>query len=198
MIERTYNGKFELHCVTEDPKDIRSEVNIIPLPDMGLEKWWNKMWLFSDEFPIKSGIFLDLDIILQGEINFLYQPTTYMKFLYTDWIDLDQLKAWTIGDVYKYCSINSSVLCWDESTEKNHIWEHFVGHRDKILKLFKGIDNYIENVHDGTYSLYDEGFAYSYWNCDREYREDKPVILFDYDTRKQDELKHHWIKRLWK
>ena len=198
MIERNHHGKFKLYCVTEDKTAIRDEVEIIDLPDFGLEKWWNKLWLFSDEFPVKRGVFLDLDLILQHDINFLYQPAERMKFLYTDWIDLEQLHIWTMGDNYKFCSINSSVLCWDENTKKNHIWEYFLKNRDKILFLFKGIDNYIENMFKDEYLFYDEGVAYSYWNCDRKYREEVPVILFDYDERKQDVLKHHWVKRLWK
>ena len=196
MLKRHVKQEFKLYCVTEDDTDIDKEIEIISLDtSLGLEKWWNKMVLFSDDFPVKSGMFLDLDLIVQKDISRMYEPTNLMKFLYTDWIDLKQLKAWTIGDNYKYCDINSSVLCWDESTRKNHIWKHFLENKEKILFMYKGIDNYINNVH--KYDVWKKDWAYSYWNCNEEYRDEVPIILFDYNTEKQDTIDEEWVRRLW-
>jgi len=193
MLKR-YHTDFILHCVTEDPTGIDKNVRIIDLPDLGLEKWWNKMVLFDGEFEVKEGIFLDLDMIVQSDLSVFNDPSEHMKFLFTDWIDLKGLRKITFGDEYKYCSINSSVLSWNQSTVKNHIWEDFNRYREKILFLYKGIDNYIENRHE--YQLFETGNAYSYWNCNEEYRE-TPVILFDYSQTKQDEIDKDWIHDLW-
>jgi hypothetical protein len=193
MLKR-YHKDFILHCVTEDSTGINKNVRIIDLPDLGVEKWWNKMVLFKGDFEVTNGIFLDLDLIAQNNLELFYEPSKNMKFLFTDWIDLESLNKVTFGDGYKYCSINSSVLCWDENTEKDHIWEDFISNKNKITFLYKGIDNFIENRH--KYDLYPTGNAYSYWNCNEEYRE-TAVILFDYKQTKQDEIDKKWIHELW-
>lgn len=194
MLKR-YHTDFTLHCITEDPLGVDKNVRIIDLPDLGVHKWWNKMILFNGEFEVKNGIFLDLDLIVQENISLFYKPSEHMKFLFTDWIDLNNLRKITFGDEYKYCSINSSVLCWNENTEKNHIWEDFQINKEKILFLYKGIDNYIESRH--KYQLFETGNAYSYWNCNEEYRK-TPVILFDYEQTKQDKIAKTWILDLWR
>lgn len=48
----------------------------IELPGHGIEGWWNKVWLFSDEFTEHVGkgsriAWLDLDTVLIGSIDFL-------------------------------------------------------------------------------------------------------------------------------
>lgn len=196
MLKRNIKKPFKLYCVTEDPKNINNDVEIIPLDmSLGLEVWWNKMVLFSKDFPVKHGMFLDLDLIIQKDITKMYSPTDKMQFLYTDWIDLKQLKAWTIGDNYKYCDINSSVLVWGEETKKDHIWKHFIENKEKIVFMYKGIDNYINHVH--KYDIFESDWAYSYWNCNEEYRDDVPIILFDYNQNKQDTIDAEWVRRLW-
>lgn len=159
------------------------------------------MLLFDDNFPIKDGIFLDLDMIIQKDITFLYQTRrSLMKVLHTNWIDLEEQKKWTIGDNYKYCSINSSVMCWNKFTNKHFIWEDFINNREKIMFLYKGIDNWLESrqkIHIDTYDK-EQTHTYSYWTCGEEYRENSSIILFDYNTKKQDEINEDWVKELWR
>ena len=72
MISRNVSVPYQLHCMTEDPTGIKPNIEIIPLPDLPLNKWWWKMLLFDENFPINDGIFLDLDIIIKSDITFLY------------------------------------------------------------------------------------------------------------------------------
>lgn len=201
MISRNISVPYQLHCMTEDKTGILPHIKIIDLPDLPLYKWWWKMLLFDDNFPIKDGIFLDLDMIIQKDITFLYQTRrSLMKVLHTNWIDLEEQKKWTIGDNYKYCSINSSVMCWNKFTNKHFIWEDFINNREKIMFLYKGIDNWLESrqkIHIDTYDK-EQTHTYSYWTCGEEYRENSSIILFDYNTKKQDEIKEDWVKELWR
>lgn len=200
MISRNVSAPYKLHCMTEDPSGISPNIDIIPLPKLPLDKWWWKMLMFDEKFPIESGIFLDLDIIIQHDITFLYQPRYFMNILHTNWIDLDKQKKWTIGDNYKFCSVNSSIMCWNKYTKKHFIWEDFINNREKIMFLYKGIDNWLESRHKkdiNTYAL-DQTHTYSYWTCNQEYRENSSIILFDYNTIKQDKIDEPWIKKLWR
>ncbi len=201
MLSRNVSVPYQLHCMTEDKTGILPHIEIIDLPDLPLYKWWWKMLLFDDNFPIKDGIFLDLDMIIQKDITFLYQTRrSLMKVLHTNWIDLEEQKKWTIGDNYKYCSINSSVMCWNKFTNKHFIWEDFINNREKIMFLYKGIDNWLESrqkIHIDTYDK-EQTHTYSYWTCGEEYRENSSIILFDYNTKKQDEINEDWVKELWR
>ena len=63
---------FNFYCLTENPKGLEEEVNVIPLPKNNtLEKWWNKMYLFDDNVVRQKGenLFFDLDIIIQKNID---------------------------------------------------------------------------------------------------------------------------------
>ena len=195
MVKRHYPIS-ELHCITEDSFGINDRVKIIPLPEDNLEKWWWKMWLFNEDWmTLDNAVFLDLDLIIQDtfEIKFDVYPT----FLYTDWIDVNQMNKDILTDRYKYCDINSSVLSWDNRTKRNMIWEDFVKYKDRIPKLFRGIDNYINYRHKGKYSLYNYKLAHSYWTTNRTWA-DVPVILFDYEEIKQDKIDEPWIHTQWK
>jgi len=186
---------FDFHCITEDPKNINKNINIIPLPNDKLSKWWWKMWLFNEEWmTLDESVYFDLDIILQDTFKIEYDKNT--KFLYTDWVDCEQMRQDVLCKHYQYCDINSSILSWNKDTKRHHIWQEFEENKEMIIFLFHGIDNYINYKHKMSYSLYDN-IAYSYSSND-QHREDRPVILFDYIQNKQDTLMHvDWVKKLW-
>ena len=76
-VNRLYKGfkrhttiPFTFHCFTENPRDIINDVIIHKLPSTGLEIWWNKLWLFSDQFPLSGRVFyLDLDTLIVGNVD---------------------------------------------------------------------------------------------------------------------------------
>ena len=89
--------KFTFHCLTESPKGLDKEVNVIPLPkDNKMEKWWNKMYLFDDNVVRKKGdnLFFDLDIIIQKNIDDIvnFDPEDCLCFGQTHWHDLEKMK----------------------------------------------------------------------------------------------------------
>ena len=204
MCSRHFEG-FKFHCMTEDPTDIRSEVNIIPLPEDNLEKWWWKMWLFNEEWmTLDNGVFLDLDLIIQKPFKPIFENT--MSLLYTDWIDVEQMHKDILTDRYKYCDLNSSIMSWNINTKRNHIWKEFIEYKERIITLFRGIDNYICNRHSTdrgqrrlpkSINYYTTNIAHSYWTTNRTWK-DVPVILFDYEEDKQDKVDEEWIHTQWK
>jgi hypothetical protein len=190
-----YFKNFNFHCITEDPENVNKNINIIPMPNDNLDKWWWKMWLFNEEWmKLDDSVFFDLDIIIQD--NFKIEYNKNVKLLYTDWIDCEQMRQDVLCKHYQYCDINSSIISWNKDTKRQHIWEDFQKNKEMIIFLFHGIDNYINYRHKKSYSLYDN-IAYSYSSND-QHREDRPLILFDYIQNKQDTLMHiDWVKKLW-
>lgn len=161
----------DLICITDDPSNILCET--IPLPKIST-KWWNKMIFFNEEFISTPGVFYDLDIHIKRKLNW-FQPDQYMKLLYTSWVDLEQLRNDTIDKKTQYCSINSSIMCWDENTQRQEIWDYYIKHKDKIEFSFSGIDTFIEHRFPDKYSLYETNRVSSYYKNGIQ----GDVILFD-------------------
>lgn len=142
----------DLVCLTDDPHGLKCEIKILPAIST---KWWNKMIFFNEDFIDSPGVFYDLDIYFKKPID-LYQPAEYMRLLFTDWIDLHKLKEHTVDKKHQYCSINSSIMCWDSSTKRQHIWDFYRAHKDKIEFSFSGIDTYIEHRFPRHYTFYED------------------------------------------
>lgn len=154
-----YQLDDDLICITDDPTGVDCET--MELPNVST-LWWNKMILFNEEFIKTPGVFYDLDVYIRNKVNW-YQPEEYMKFLYTDWVDLKQLRRDTVDKMTMYCSINSSILCWDNNTRRQHIWDFYIQQRDKIEFSFSGIDTFIEHRFAQDYCLYGSGNVSSFY-----------------------------------
>ena len=150
----------DLIVITDDVT-LGKDFTIIPVDD-SLPIVWNKMRLFdTDQFP-DEGIFFDLDIRILKDITNIFSPLEYMALLQTDWEDLEELKRITIGNLYGYCSINSSVMVWNKKTKRQHVWNQFQKDKSKALRLFDGIDKYLEHRHFKNLSFFETGLVGSY------------------------------------
>jgi len=144
-----------LICLTDDPTGLIT--NYLTLPNLHLHGVWWKMYFFSQNF--FSGTFFDLDIDIRKPIKDVFKSSEKITLLKTDWEDLEELNKNTIGDRYKYCSINSSVMTWNNAHD---IWKDFYKDREKIMSLFNGIDTYLEHRHMDNLSFFDTGLVGSY------------------------------------
>lgn len=149
----------DLICITEDPTGVECET--MELPKVSTV-WWNKMILFNEDFIKMPGVFYDLDMCIKNKVD-LYQPGQYMKFLPTDWIDLKALKLDTMNFSHRFCSINSSILCWDKNTKRQHIWEYYLKNKFKIEWTYSGIDTFIEHRYPKDYMLYENQNVSSFY-----------------------------------
>lgn len=158
-------------CLTDDPSGLTT--NYMTLPNLPLHGVWWKMLMFNErDFP--KGRFFDLDIEIRKPIDNLFESKAGMTLLQTDWEDLDELHKNTIGDRYKYCSINSSVMAWNGGTQ--HIWEDFIQNHEKIMFLFNGIDTYLEHRWMDELDFFETGLVSSY-RCDP----DADCYIMSYD-----------------
>lgn len=162
----------DLICLTDDPSNVSCET--LEFPDLPLSKVWWKMLMFNEElFP--SGRFFDLDLIFKKPIDDdMFKSSGKMTLLKTDWEDLKQLNVNTIGDRYKYCSINSSVMAWNGNTHR--IWNDFIQNHEKIMFLFNGIDTYLEHRWMDELDFFETGLVSSY-RCDP----DADCYIMSYD-----------------
>jgi hypothetical protein len=172
-----YEPNFTYHCYTEDPTDLNPGINVIPIPEEPVLKvWWNKLRMFSKEFPVVGKcMFFDIDTKINDN------PFTILPM-----IDFDELTLincpWKSSDIYDRLTnydvkINSSVITWTAG-KMNRLWDHFYGpQRDYFLRKYVGIDRYI--VHEMfSYDTFHRTYVQSY-KYQKEINYNPSVITYE-------------------
>ena len=139
---------YPFYCYTEDPTGLDPGINIIDIPSKPILKvWWNKLRMFSSEFPVQGKIvYFDLDVKINSN------PFSIIETI--DWSKLNVIACpWKNDAVYDRPTnydvrIHSSVMAWESGKHINEIWDYFInsGYRDYFLRKYVGIDRYI--VHE--------------------------------------------------
>ena len=152
------------HCYTEDFDGLDRSINKIYIPAKpSLKKWWNKLPMFSSDFPLKGKVlYFDLDTMIKED------PFTILEDV--DWDALTLINChWKSDQIYDRPTnydvrINSSIITWTAENPKIHeIWDYFInkGYKDYFLRKYVGIDRYI--VHEGfPYQTFDPKYIQSY------------------------------------
>ena len=164
---KEYFPMAEYFCYTEDP--IGVEIETIPcFSKPTLRFWWNKLAMFSADFPVKGKcLFFDLDMDIKSDPSYLltWNGLTILKDYWKD----DLYMAPHAYDVH----INSSIITWTAG-EQTHIWDHFMSNKDYFMRKYKGIDRFL--VHEGLeFNTFDHGLVNSVAN---EFR-DAPIDMYN-------------------
>jgi hypothetical protein len=79
MVARNLERAFRFVCFTDDPSDIRPEVECAPIPHINLPKTrkgsWRKLALFAPALHDLSGaaLFLDLDVVITDRLDCFFE-----------------------------------------------------------------------------------------------------------------------------
>lgn len=130
------------YCYTDDPEGLDSW--IIPIDPLKprVPGVWNKLALFSRDFPVKGEFFyFDLDTEVQGN------PFPYFKVT-PDVVSLiyNTAKAKLVNETNYDTWYNSSLMMYDNRSEGvNEIWDHLVhsGQMDYFFRKYAGIDRFL-------------------------------------------------------
>lgn len=160
MVKKNLTVPFTFHCYTDDPRLISPEVNAIPLPEqLQLETFWWKLWIHSNEAPIKGKcLFLDLDTVIQNNIDQIAE--------FDCGKDLYVLRAqWRYEKVMKYGAkhqtmINSSVMLWDSSDRVDTFFDKFMSNPEIYMLKYHGNDDYLEAEHHLQYKTLPTDWVY--------------------------------------
>ena len=115
MVKRHLARGYGFFCVTDNPQGLERGIEVIPLPDIQLVGWWNKLWLFSEDFPLRgSSLFLDLDLVILRNL----EPI----------LDFDDEKLFvSIADYVREEEFNTSVFRWQPgASELIRVWQDFL------------------------------------------------------------------------
>lgn len=134
-----YYPEANYYCYTENKQYIDARIQIIPIGKPTLKLWWNKLAMFSKDFPVKGRcLYFDLDMDITGDF------TSYIK-----WNGLTVIESYWKRDLYfdthAYdVRINSSIITWIAG-QQSHVWEHFMTNRDYFMRKYKGIDRFLDH-----------------------------------------------------
>jgi len=174
-----YGPEHKYYCYT-DASDISFNLNITIIPTFKkphLVGVWNKLAMFSSEFPVKGkNLYFDLDTLIVG--NPFNVNIDWDKFTMVDchWKPQSIIRS-SNYDV----TFNSSILAWDTDSEiVPQFWDHFIlsGQKDYFLRKYVGIDRYLKHEYfdkdDFAYFPHDYIRSYKY-----EQHKSAPVITFE-------------------
>jgi hypothetical protein len=143
-----YYPTANFYCYTDDPTGI--QITTIPIfKKPTLRFWWNKLAMFSKDFPVKGKcLYFDLDMDIKEDFTHLVK-----------WDGLTVLRDYWKDDKYlpKHAynvRINSSIITWTAG-EQNHVWDHFLSNKDYFMRKYVGIDRFIvhENIPHNTFNV---------------------------------------------
>jgi hypothetical protein len=135
MVKRNCTVDYQFHCITDDPKGLDSDINVIRFPsDPGIKTWWSKLWMFSADFPLKGTIlYFDLDVIVFNNIDLLFTHNPGKFNIIRDF-NRCRVKDWKQS--------NSSCLRWNAGT-MNYLWNDFKSDSAKIMRQNHGDQDWI-------------------------------------------------------
>jgi len=94
MVKRHNTQSVNFVCITEDPSGLHHDIQVLSLPDVELQGWWYKPYLFSSKFPITGTLlFLDLDIVIIQNMDHFWTHSPgkfciirdFNRSLFPDW-----------------------------------------------------------------------------------------------------------------
>ena len=72
-VKRNTTVPIKFYCFTENPEGLHPDIIPHQLMYPNIEGWWQKLWLFSDDFdghgPEGRMLFIDLDTLITGNID---------------------------------------------------------------------------------------------------------------------------------
>lgn len=156
------------YCYTDEPEGVMIEcIPVFKKPT--LHMWWNKLSMFSDDFPVKGKcLYFDLDMDIKED------PTDWLK-----WDGLTILDAYWKKDLYMAphaydVSINSSIITWTAG-EQTHIWNHFITNKDYFMRKYAGIDRFL--VHEKMiFNTFKHGLVNSIANSNID---NAPIMMYN-------------------
>lgn len=132
MVKRNLHIPFRFLCMTDDPRGINPNVEILPLEDEGLEGWWYKVTLFKQQlYHIKEPtLYLDLDVVIKNDIEpFFDLPGEFC--IIEDWNSYPERRFW-----------NSSIFRFIPGAHPE-VWEDFIKNPDEIIRRLHGDQEWI-------------------------------------------------------
>ena len=197
MVQRNTTLEHNFFIFTDNIEmKIDGHVNIRTFPET-LNGWWNKMQLFRPDTLEGDTLYMDLDVVITGNIDcfFNYEPEA-------DFIGMNDFNPDTK-------IFNSSVFKFKPEAMKSKLWQPFTNDRIKWLR-FSGDQNVISDLikgHPGTKSFPDSWTQSYKWYDRKGKRYHKGKWTFEHNGESLVTVFHgepnphqsemEWVKKAW-
>lgn len=159
MVKDNLTIPFKMFCITDNPDNIYSEIEIIP-HEYEYGGWVNKHIIFEKSYKHLKGrvLYLDLDMIIQNNIDDMiwYQPEG-ICVAHCNWKPKHLVNEVELDVVW-----NSSIATWNAEDIK-YVLDNFDENKDFILNEYKGVDRilYWEEEIRKTVGCFPDDWCYS-------------------------------------
>ena len=197
MVQRNTTLEHNFFIFTDNMEmEIDGHVNIRTFPET-LSGWWNKMQLFRPDILDGDTLYMDLDVVITGNIDcfFNYEPEA-------DFIGMNDFNPDTK-------IFNSSVFKFKPEAMKSKLWQPFTDDRTKWLR-YSGDQNVISDLiigHPGTKSFPDSWTQSYKWYDRKGKRYHKGKWTFEHNGESLVTVFHgepnphqsdmDWVKKAW-
>ena len=197
MVQRNTTLEHNFFIFTDNIEmEIDGHVNIRTFPET-LNGWWNKMQLFRPDTLDGDTLYMDLDVVITGNIDcfFNYEPEA-------DFIGMNDFNPDTK-------IFNSSVFKFKPEAMKSKLWQPFTDDRTKWLR-YSGDQNVISDLiigHPGTRSFPDSWTQSYKWYDRKGRRYHKGKWTFEHNGESLVTVFHgepnphqsdmDWVKKAW-
>ena len=197
MVQRNTTLEHNFFIFTDNIEmKIDGHVNIRTFPET-LNGWWNKMQLFRPDTLDGDTLYMDLDVVITGNIDcfFNYEPEA-------DFIGMNDFNPDTK-------IFNSSVFKFKPEAMKSKLWQPFTDDRTKWLR-YSGVQNVISDLiigHPGTRSFPDSWTQSYKWYDRKGKRYHKGKWTFEHNGESLVTVFHgepnphqsdmDWVKKAW-
>jgi hypothetical protein len=154
MCKRHSSHNFNFICVTDNPKNLNSNIKIEILPNItDVKGWWFKPYVFSRNLNLTGHVlFFDLDLVIFQNFDKLWTCNDSEFYIIRDFIKTTNPK-WN--------RFNSSVFKF--VAEKYHwIWDDFEKNKINIIKKNHGDQDYLYTILKDKAKFWPDNWIQSY------------------------------------
>jgi hypothetical protein len=184
MAKKNISLPFNFYCWTEDATGLYDEINIVPLDEtLDLKAWWWKLTLFKENNLKGINLFLDLDVVIQSNIDHLFDIAKHDKLTLIDRSIEDNLENSLAFELYNRITAsmyNSSIMIW-YANENKDLYKKFVSNINLYTNLYHGIDRFF------TYEINSSKFIGIHENV--YYYRNQSCSIFKYDNNQIHRIK---------
>ena len=200
MVQRNTTVDHKFYCFTDRTDShewLKGDIIVKQFPMVDLKGWWNKMQLFHPGILEGDTLYMDLDVVITGNIDcfFNYEPEA-------DFIGMNDFNPDTK-------IFNSSVFKFKPEAMKSKLWQPFIDDRIKWLR-YSGDQNVISDLIKGapetrsfpdswtqSYKWYDrKGQRYHKGKWTFEHNGESLVTVFHGEPNPHQSDKE-WVKKAW-
>jgi len=153
MVSKNLTLPFKFYCMTENPAGLNSNIVPLRLPNIPVDGWWFKPYIFCKDVNIAGTIlYLDLDIVITGNINKLFTFSNSQPCIIRDFSRVMR-PSWP--------KFNSSVIRFTHG-QFHHIWEKFRNYHKEIKRKYFGDQDFLYAEAKDNFTIYPDSWIQSW------------------------------------